>query len=56
MSDPEAHMPASRTATLERSREEVLDAARPLPPDDDVVIEDLSDEEDRLFLAAILDV
>jgi hypothetical protein len=56
MSDPEPHMPASRAATLERSRADVLDAARPLPPDDDVVIEDLSDEEDRLFLAAILDV
>ncbi len=56
MSDPEAHIPASRVATLERSREDVLDAARPLPPDDDVIIEDLSDEEDRLFLAAILDV
>lgn len=54
MSDPEAHVPASRGTTLERSKEDVLDAARPLPPDDDVVIEDLSDEEDRLFLAAIL--
>ncbi len=53
-SDSEAHVPASRAATLERSREDLLDAARPLPPDDDVVIEDLSDEEDRLFLAAIL--
>jgi len=47
-------MPASRVATLERSKEDVLDTARPLPPDEDVVIEDLSDEEDRLFLAAIL--
>jgi hypothetical protein len=56
MSDPELHAPASRGATLERSRQDVLDAARPLPPDEDVVIEDLSDEEDRLFLAAILDV
>jgi hypothetical protein len=54
MSDPEAHVPTSRGATWERSKEDVLDAARPLPPDDDVVIEDLSDEEDRLFLAAIL--
>ena len=56
MSDPQAHVPASRGATLERSREDVLDAARPLPPDENVVIEDLSDDEDRLFLAAILDV
>jgi hypothetical protein len=56
MSDPDAHVPASRGATLERSREDVLDAARPLPLGEDVVIEELSDEEDRLFLAAILDV
>ena len=41
---------------MERSKEDVLAAARPLPPDDDVVIEELSDEEDRLFLAAILNV
>ena len=55
MSDPEAYRPASRWLSLERSREEVLDAVRPLPPDKDVVIEELSEDEDRLFLAAILD-
>jgi hypothetical protein len=55
MSGPEAHVPASGVATLERSREDVLGAARPLPPDEDVVIRDLSEEEDRLFLGAILD-
>ena len=55
MSDPEAYRPASRGLSLERSREEVLDAARPLPPYKDVVIEELSEDEDRLFLAAILD-
>jgi hypothetical protein len=33
----------------------VIEAARPLPPDEDVVIEELSDDEDRLFLAVILD-
>ena len=55
MSGPEAHEPASGVATLERSREDVLDAARPLPPDEDVVIRELSEEEDRLFLGAILD-
>jgi hypothetical protein len=54
MSGPEAHVPASGVATLERSREDVLGAARPLPPDEDVVIRELS-EEDRLFLGAILD-
>ena len=50
MSGPEAHVPASGVATLERSREDVLGAARPLPPDEDVVIRELSEEEDRLFL------
>jgi hypothetical protein len=55
MSDPEAHVPASPGITWERSREEVLNAARPLPPDEDVVIEELSEDEDRLFLATILD-
>ena len=55
MSGPEVHVPASGVATLERSREEVLGAARPLPPDEDVVIRELSEEEDRLFLEAILD-
>ena len=55
MSDPEVHVPASGAATLERSREDVLGAARPLPPDEDVVIRELSEEEDRLFLVAILD-
>jgi hypothetical protein len=39
---------------LERGREEVLDAARPLPPDEDVLIGDLTEEEDRLFLGAIM--
>jgi len=56
MSDLEAHVPASRGVTLERSREDVLDAARPLSLGEDVVIEELSDQEDRLFLTAILDV
>jgi hypothetical protein len=55
MSGPEAHIPVSGGTTLERSREDVLSAARPLPPDEDVVIEDLGEAEDRLFLGAILD-
>ena len=55
MSGPEAYVPASDGTTLERSREDVLDAARPLPPDEDVVIEELSDDEDRRFLAVIFD-
>jgi len=40
---------------LERDRSDVLDSARPLPPDGDVVIDDLTEDEDRLFLAAILE-
>jgi 8-oxo-dGTP pyrophosphatase MutT (NUDIX family) len=46
MSGPEAHVPASDGATLERSREDVLGAARPLPPDEDVAIRELSEEEE----------
>ena len=49
MSGPEAYVPASDGTTLERSRADVLEAARPLPPDQDVVIEELSDDEDRRF-------
>lgn len=41
-------------ASLERDREDVLDAARPLPPDEEALIGDLSEDEDRLFLTAIL--
>jgi hypothetical protein len=55
MAGPEAYVLASGGTTLERSREEVLEETRPLPPDEDVVIEELSDDEDRLFLAVILD-
>jgi hypothetical protein len=56
VSDPEAHIPVFGGTTLERSREDVLGAARPLPPDEDVVIEDLSEAEDRLFLGAFANV
>jgi hypothetical protein len=55
MSEPGARRPDVKGTTLERQRSEVLDAARPLPPDEDVLIGGLTDEEDRLFLAAILD-
>jgi hypothetical protein len=54
MSEPEAQEPASKGANLERSREEVLAAARPLPPDEEALIEDLTDEEERIFVEAIL--
>lgn len=53
MSEPGAQVPASYGASLERSREDVLDAARPLPAHEDVIIEDLDEDEDHLFLAAI---
>jgi hypothetical protein len=55
MSEPEAARPASRGASLERSREEVLAAARPLPPYEEMLIEDLTDEECRIFVEAIFD-
>jgi hypothetical protein len=55
VSEPEAWEPASNGATLERSREAVLAAARPLPPAEEMLIEDLTDEEERLFVEAILD-
>ena len=54
MSEPELRNPASRGASLERSREDVLRAERPLPPDDEALIEDLTEDEDRIFLDAIL--
>ena len=55
MSEPGASEPASNGATLERSREAVLAAARPLPPAEEMLIEDLTDEEERLFVETILD-
>ena len=54
MSEPELRKPASEGAGLERSRDNVLCAARPLPPDDEVLIDDLTEDEDRIFLDAIL--
>lgn len=54
MSEPEARDAASKGASLERRREEVLTAARALPPHEDMLIEDLTDEEERIFVEAIL--
>ena len=54
MSEAGAQGTGSGGTTLERGREEVLDAARPLPPDEEVLIGDLTQEEDRLFLEAIM--
>ena len=55
MSESSARRPDVKGTTLERERNEVLDAARLLPPDEDVLIGEFTDEEDHLFLAAILD-
>lgn len=54
MSEADARAASSTGTTLERSRNEVLTAARPLPPDADVLMDDLAEDEDRLFLSAIL--
>lgn len=39
--------------TLELPVEELLRRARPLPPHDEMLIEDLTEEEGEAFLAAI---
>jgi hypothetical protein len=54
VSEAGAHGAGSGGTILERGREEVLDTARPLPPDEEVLIGDLTEEEDRLFLEAIM--
>jgi hypothetical protein len=54
VSEADAHGTSSDGTTLERGREEVLNAARPLHPDDEVLIGDLTEDEDRLFLEAIM--
>jgi hypothetical protein len=55
VSEPRTREPASNGATLERSRETVLAAARPLPPTEEMLIEDLTEDEERLFVEVILD-
>jgi len=35
---------------------DVAAVARPLPPDEEMLIGDLSEDEDRLFLTAVLNV
>jgi hypothetical protein len=47
------HAPDNREEHLELSVEELLRRARPLPPHDEMVIEDLSEEEGAAFLAAV---
>lgn len=55
MSEPQADKQRSRGTTLERSREDILAAAKPLPADEDALIDDLTEDEARTFLAAILE-
>ena len=56
MSEAQVHEAGDgQGVTGERGRGDVLDAAKPLPPDEDVLIDDLTDVEDRLFLAGIFD-
>ena len=55
MSEPEARKPLFQGGTRERDKGDVLSAARPLPPDECVLINDLTEDEDPLFLAAVLD-
>ncbi len=45
--------PDNRDGHLELSVEELLRRACPLPPHDEMVIEDLSEEEGAAFLAAV---
>jgi hypothetical protein len=56
VSEPGVREPASNGVTLERGREAVLAAARPLPPVEEMLIDDLTEDEERLFVEAILDV
>jgi hypothetical protein len=55
MSEQEARRSDPRGPSRERSKDDVLAAAQPLPPDEDVLIDDLTEDEDRLFVAAVLD-
>lgn len=55
MTQSEARRPDPPGPSRERTRDDVLAAARPLPPDEDVLMDDLSEDEDRLFIAAVLD-
>lgn len=52
MSEPTAHPPAYGQ-TLEKSVDEILAGARPLPFGDEMIIEELTEDEQRDFLDAI---
>jgi hypothetical protein len=53
ISELQADKQRSSGTTLERRREEILAAAKPLPAHEDALIEDITDEEARIFLAVI---
>lgn len=53
MSEPDAGRSNPNGPTLERSPTEILDKAEPLPWDDEMIIEDLTEDEETLFVAAI---
>jgi len=50
MAEPDSRKSDSRGPSRERSRDDVLAAGRPLPPDEDVLIDDLTEDEDHLFI------
>jgi hypothetical protein len=52
--DDQGHRPPCRS--LEVAREELLARARPLPPHEDMVIDESTDEEAAAFWAAITQV
>jgi hypothetical protein len=53
MSEQRVPEPGRHGQILERDRDDVLDAAKPLPPDGDALIDDLGEDEDRIFQEAI---
>jgi hypothetical protein len=55
VSEPTTHQPPQPDATLERTRQEILDRARPLPPVEQSMIDQLTDGEAQRFIDAILD-
>ena len=52
MSEPTAH-PRPYGHSLEESVEDILAAAKPLPFGDEMIIDDLTDEQQRVFFDAI---
>jgi hypothetical protein len=54
LSEPTSRHASLSRAVLERTRQEAVDRARPLPSDEQSVIEQLTDDEARRFLYAIL--